>query len=881
MSANRRTRRSVLRLEELESSWAPATLVNSTTIAYQDVDGDDVKVVLSKPVLTSAAVASSVFQFDFGSVNGANLAQQLQAINLIDLPTPANAAGTTITITATRNAVRGGDGFANVGEINAQNLPLGQVTIHGDLGKILVGQGPMNGPQLTGLKVNSIGRFGTSPQAAGGDLSSFIDGAVTSLNVASDILGAEIHAVSFGTVTIGGSLLGSSATDGGRINSDGDIGSVRMGGSIVGGAGQDSGEIHSGGKIANIGVGGSVVGGGGLQSGRIDAVKIGTVIVGIDLRGGVNDHSGEINAGAGGISGVTVNGSLIGSGGISAGTIVSAGAMGNIKVNGSMRGGAGADSGSVEGKNTISGVTLGGSLIGGGGSDSGEIVSSSDMGNLVVGGSFIGGVGSLSGGVDGGGKLGNVKVGGSLVGGRQVDTGEIFAHGDIGMIAIGGDLRGSAFVSSGDINTLGNIVGVSVAGSLVGGTGGDSGEIHAGGNIGNVTVGGDLHGDNSSHTGDIDSGGTLGRVTIKGSLIGGSGSDSGEILSVNDMGAVIVGGDFIGSSGDDSGAINAGGTLAGVTVGGSLIGGSGSDTGEILAGGDTGTITINGFVQGAGGSNSGDVSIAGKLTGIKVAGSVIGGGGGASGTIFSTGDMGAVTIGGDVVGSSISGTALSINQTGYVQGQRIASITIGGSLVAGSNNSTNGAKLTHDGSIQAVNDIGLVTIKGDVAGDATNPAVISGRGQAGLSMTATTDLAIGAVTIAGRVEWANILAGYDVSGAAVNGQASIGAVKVGLDWIASNLVAGVQAGSAAGFGTGADTEIGPEASPDRTAKIASITIGGAAMGTIGGAEHFGFVAEQIGSFSDGGTTFTLHAGANNDGPLSVGATGDLDLFEVP
>src|SRR5947207_13654458 len=105
MSAkNRSFRRSILRVEELESRRTPATLVNPTTLTYQDIDGDDVKVVLSKAVLTTPAVAGLVFGFDVGGVTGSNAApQQLQLINLIALPAPSLAAGTNITVTATRN----------------------------------------------------------------------------------------------------------------------------------------------------------------------------------------------------------------------------------------------------------------------------------------------------------------------------------------------------------------------------------------------------------------------------------------------------------------------------------------------------------------------------------------------------------------------------------------------------------------------------------------------------------------------------------------------------------------------------------------------------------------------------------------------------------
>ena len=53
-------------------------------------------------------------------------------------------------------------------------------------------------------------------------------------------------------------------------------------------------------------------------------------------------------------------------------------------------------------------------------------------------------------------------------------------------------------------------------------------------------------------------------------------------------------------------------------------------------------------------------------------------------------------------------------------------------------------------------------------------------------------MAIGKLSIKGRVENAQVLAGWSVNLQAVNGNASIGVVKVNSDWIASSLVAGVQ-----------------------------------------------------------------------------------------
>ena len=45
-------------------------------------------------------------------------------------------------------------------------------------------------------------------------------------------------------------------------------------------------------------------------------------------------------------------------------------------------------------------------------------------------------------------------------------------------------------------------------------------------------------------------------------------------------------------------------------------------------------------------------------------------------------------------------------------------------------------------------------------------------------------------------------------------------------------------------------------------KIASIVIKGSALGTEGGADHFGFLAEQIGSFKADGGKLTLTGGTS-------------------
>ena len=79
--------------------------------------------------------------------------------------------------------------------------------------------------------------------------------------------------------------------------------------------------------------------------------------------------------------------------------------------------------------------------------------------------------------------------------------------------------------------------------------------------------------------------------------------------------------------------------------------------------------------------------------------------------------------------------------------------------------------------------------------------------------------------MAGSVEFARILAGYDFSLRPANADASIGLVEVDGDWVASDLVAGAAAGADAQFGTDDDTRI-PGGSPRRLARIASLASAG-------------------------------------------------------
>ena len=103
-------RRSLQIVEGLETRTLLASIMTANTLTYQDIDGDTVSVTFSKPILTSPAVANSIFTFSAGNVNGSNTTkQQLQTINLTGL-TVAAVGGAKITTVAVRSAINGDHG---------------------------------------------------------------------------------------------------------------------------------------------------------------------------------------------------------------------------------------------------------------------------------------------------------------------------------------------------------------------------------------------------------------------------------------------------------------------------------------------------------------------------------------------------------------------------------------------------------------------------------------------------------------------------------------------------------------------------------------------------------------------------------------------------
>jgi hypothetical protein len=253
------------------------------------------------------------------------------------------------------------------------------------------------------------------------------------------------------------------------------------------------------------------------------------------------------------------------------------------------------------------------------------------------------------------------------------------------------------------------------------------------------------------------------------------------------------------------------------------------------------------------------------------------------------GTCGPITIAGDFVGGDVS-TAVSIDNAGAIFALRLTSLTVGGSIIAGSE--SGGGTLTSSGAVRVFQDIGSITVKGSLIGNFNQHVLITAGGQS--TPDGTSDVVLKSLTVGGRVEFAEILAGYDdlPTPSGLNADAQIGKVVVG-DWIASSLVAGVQDDADPlrddHFGESRvdSDDIKIAGGSDAIAsKIASIVIKNAAFGTLANdiptsQDHYGFVAQEIGSFKIGSTVFNLAPGAGTDlAGFPVSRSLDLRVREV-
>ena len=204
------------------------------------------------------------------------------------------------------------------------------------------------------------------------------------------------------------------------------------------------------------------------------------------------------------------------------------------------------------------------------------------------------------------------------------------------------------------------------------------------------------------------------------------------------------------------------------------------------------------------------------------------------------GALGALIVKGDV-------TNAYLHVTGGAEG-KIGSISIGGSLTG----LNVGTAADRPGAIEASGDIGVVKIGRDVQGNGFGSGFIQ------------SDLGkIKSVTIGG-----SLIGGPGQFSGQVRSGGDLGPVKIG---------GNVQGGAGASSGViASDTGFGVD-----SGKIASVSIGGTVAGTPGTGDHFGFVAQRIGSFQAGAFTATLRAAAPPDViDLSIITGKDVTIREI-
>ncbi|HEX3151618.1 MAG TPA: hypothetical protein VHR66_26325 [Gemmataceae bacterium] len=333
------------------------------------------------------------------------------------------------------------------------------------------------------------------------------------------------------------------------------------------------------------------------------------------------------------------------------------------------------------------------------------------------------------------------------------------------------------------------------------------------------------------------------------------------------LGVLNVKTDIVGAFIDVQGGND--GDIGRIALGGSLIGGTAGQLGSIRANSDIGNVTIKGSVIGGGQFESGRIAtVVGNIGKVAIGGDLMGGTGNSSGQIFAKGTLAALKITGNVVGGSVGGDN-DLHNSGYVEAKRIGSLTIRGSLLAGFDFTI--GTFGDNGAIRVVDDIGSANI-GNIIGNFTNPVYISARGKA---VQTKTDLALGKLNVRGRVEYAQILAGYDPTGGGVNADAQVGSVSVGGDWVASSLVAGALATNA-DFGDADDAAI-VGGNSAIVSKIGKVTIRGQAIGTVGGTDQFGIVAQVIGVLRVSGTKLPTTSGSDD---FFIGTSGDFKANEI-
>lgn len=471
---------------------------------------------------------------------------------------------------------------------------ISSLTIDKDIqGKSGVGSGGIQGTTISYLELKGSLIGGTA-------------GTPTQEGYSGSIRGETLRTVIIDGNIQGGSNSSSSLVgrESGAIQATSSFGSLKVGGSILGGSGFDSGYVNAP-SLGSLSIGGNLTGSSGNGSGKVYVSNtIDTVLVGKNIEGGSGTGSGEID-GVGGIKSVTVGGDLAGGTGQSSGTIQSYGSssgglLANVTIKGSVVGCSGSQSGAISG-GSLGKISIGKNLVGGGGNQSGEVFSNSTIDSVAIAGGITGGSGHMSGSIETHqGRINSVTVGLDVQGNTGAASG--FINSDsIGSVKIGGIVRGGKGYSAGAVHSdQTEISSLSISG-LEGGGGVDSGTVFGKG-LSNAKIAGDVKGGSGMGSGTISVlGGDINGLVLN-NLMGGTGSSSGTILTDGVLSGVKVLQDVVGGSTSASLDLSKSGyiqarQIASLIVGGSIkagttSGGALSDSGTVRATEDILSMTV-------------------------------------------------------------------------------------------------------------------------------------------------------------------------------------------------------------------------------------------------------------------------------------------------
>lgn len=387
-------------------SFSTFAIVSPSELWCRDVDGDGIIVKFDRDVLTSQTVTEA-FAFEMGefgthlvSIDVTKLAANPKSLKGLDID--VSAISKTPLVSMPHEPVGPGDGLVNIDLINAAGIDLGKVSVEGNLGQIIAGDGKLGTAGLESLTVESLGLLdgGLSNSAA---LMSTITGSLKKLNVAHDINGAVLWVyggkqADLLDAHVGGDIVGGDFDYSGSIYVDGTIKKAVLDGDLVGGSDIRAGLIHAENGIQSLTIGGNIAGGSAYGAGRVEGVGgIGAVEVRGGVHAGTDEYAGSIFS-TKGIQSVTVGESLLGGDDRGSGSIFADTKIGKAVVHGDLQGGAGEGSGYLQAQKAISKLTVDGDLVGGAGLRSGSVATfDGKIGKIDHAGDEIAGTGVSSG----------------------------------------------------------------------------------------------------------------------------------------------------------------------------------------------------------------------------------------------------------------------------------------------------------------------------------------------------------------------------------------------------------------------------------------------------------------------------------------------------